>query len=192
MTLLRRTLAPQELGAVRPAATGTKLVEESVESVTICMTRGSSVSVMSGDTRFVQDGGSPRTPGLPNGFGRRCTTLSGRRVRTASWLGVAPTVLFDVGAHFGLFSLAALHYGPSSLCVAIGAVGVRSQMLRLHATLIIRERRLVIRRAAPGAPSAPRHGGRRHSGTRLLRQGGRLATGRDVTLVPPGDVEPWP
>ena len=59
-------------------------------------------------------------------------------------------VFFDVGAHFGLFSLAALHYAPSSFCVAIEPSEFAARMLRLHATLNYPERRLLIRRTAAG------------------------------------------
>jgi FkbM family methyltransferase len=45
-------------------------------------------------------------------------------------------VLFDIGAHFGLFSLAALHYGgPSARAVAVEASRSAARVLRIHAGL---------------------------------------------------------
>ena len=94
-------------------------------------------------------------------------------------------VFFDVGAHFGLFCLAALHYAPSSFCVAIEPSEFAARMLRLHATLNYPERRLLIRRAAAG----------RTVGTTPIVDVGIQARGyfinaggsrpaRDITLVP--------
>jgi len=94
-------------------------------------------------------------------------------------------VLFDVGAHFGLFSLAALHYGPASLCVAIEPSEFAARMLRLHATLNYPERRLVIRRAAAGGAvgtAAMVDVGIQARGYFVKADGSRPA--RDVTLVP--------
>jgi FkbM family methyltransferase len=45
-------------------------------------------------------------------------------------------VLFDLGAHFGLFSLAALHYGgPSARAVAVDASPTATRMIRTQARL---------------------------------------------------------
>ena len=45
-------------------------------------------------------------------------------------------VLFDIGAHFGLFSFAALHYGgPTARAVAVEASKGAARVLRLHARL---------------------------------------------------------
>jgi FkbM family methyltransferase len=60
-------------------------------------------------------------------------------------------ILFDVGAHFGLFCLAALHYAPSARCVAVEPSALAARMLRRHAVLNGVGRRLVIRRAAAGS-----------------------------------------
>jgi len=90
-------------------------------------------------------------------------------------------VFFDVGAHFGLFSLAALHYGPSSLCIAIEPSAFAARMLRLHATLNYPERRLLIRPAAAG----------RAVGTARMVDVGIQARGYFVNAGdarPPGDV----
>jgi FkbM family methyltransferase len=90
-------------------------------------------------------------------------------------------VFFDVGAHFGLFCLAALHYGPSALCVAIEPSEFAGRMLRLHATLNYPERRLLIRRAAAG----------RSLGTARMVDVGIQARGYFITADdsrPAGDV----
>jgi len=94
-------------------------------------------------------------------------------------------VFFDVGAHFGLFCLAALHYAPSSFCVAIEPSEFAARMLRLHATLNYPERRLVIRRAAAGGAvgtAAMVDVGIQARGYFVKADGSRPA--RDVTLVP--------
>jgi FkbM family methyltransferase len=45
-------------------------------------------------------------------------------------------VLFDLGAHFGLFSLAALHYGgPAARAVAVDASPTAERLLRIQAEL---------------------------------------------------------
>lgn len=45
-------------------------------------------------------------------------------------------VLFDLGAHFGLFSLAALHYGgPSARAIAVDASPTAVRMIRIQAQL---------------------------------------------------------
>src|SRR5438105_5499181 len=90
-------------------------------------------------------------------------------------------VFFDVGAHFGLFSLAALHYGPSSLCIAIEPSAFAARMLRLHRTPNYPERRLLIRPAAAG----------RAVGTARMVDVGIQARGYFVNAGdarPPGDV----
>ena len=94
-------------------------------------------------------------------------------------------VFFDVGAHFGLFCLAALHYGPSSLCVAIEPSEFAARMLRLHATLNYPERRLLIRHAAAGGAV----GTARMVDVGIQARGYFVNAGasrppRDVTLVP--------
>lgn len=59
------------------------------------------------------------------------------------------TVLFDLGAHFGLFSLAAIHYGgPSALAVAVDPSPIAANILRVQATLNSCEDRLQIIQAA--------------------------------------------
>ena len=65
--------------------------------------------------------------------------------------------LLDVGAHFGVFSLAALHYGgPTATAVAVDPSGTAAHMLTVHANLNGFSDRLTRR---PG----------------LRRRGGRLA-----------------
>jgi hypothetical protein len=59
-------------------------------------------------------------------------------------------VFFDVGARFGLFCLAALHYAPSAFCVAVEPSLFAARMLRLHGTMNYPHGRLLIRRAAAG------------------------------------------
>ena len=56
-------------------------------------------------------------------------------------------VLFDLGAHFGLFSLAALHYGGANAqAVAIDASPVAERLIRIQAALNgVAERVTVIR-----------------------------------------------
>jgi FkbM family methyltransferase len=57
-------------------------------------------------------------------------------------------VLFDLGAHFGLFSLAALHYGgPSARAVAVDASPTAAEMVRTQARLNGVEDRLDVVRA---------------------------------------------
>lgn len=58
-------------------------------------------------------------------------------------------VLFDIGAHFGLFSLAALHYGgPTARAVAVDPSKIAVRMLLLHARLNRVTKRLQIIPAA--------------------------------------------
>lgn len=63
-------------------------------------------------------------------------------------------VLFDLGAHFGLFSLAALHYGgPAARVVAVEASGSAVRVLRIHARLNqAMDRLTVIHAAATSEP----------------------------------------
>lgn len=94
-------------------------------------------------------------------------------------------VLFDVGAHFGLFCLAALHYAPSAFCVAVEPSEFATRMLRLHATLNYPAGRLLIRRAAAGrSPGTARmvDVGIQACGYFVSAGGARPAA--DVTLVP--------
>lgn len=52
-------------------------------------------------------------------------------------------VLFDLGAHFGLFALAALHYGgPTALAVAVDASPVAIRMINIQTQLNGLEKRL--------------------------------------------------
>ena len=99
-------------------------------------------------------------------------------------------VLFDIGAHFGLFSLAALHYAPSAFCVAVEPSRLAARMLRLHATLNYPERRLLIRRAAAGASVGTARmvdAGIQSRGYFITAEGYRRAG--DVTLVPAVTVD---
>jgi len=58
-------------------------------------------------------------------------------------------VLYDVGAHFGIFSLAALHFGgPQALAVAVDPSAAAARMLRRMARLNATGDRLRIIRAA--------------------------------------------
>jgi FkbM family methyltransferase len=57
-------------------------------------------------------------------------------------------VLFDLGAHFGLFSLAALHYGgPAARAVAVDASPTAVQMVRTQSRLNAMSDRLEVIRA---------------------------------------------
>lgn len=59
--------------------------------------------------------------------------------------------LLDVGAHFGVFSLAALHYGgPTASAVAVDPSGTAARMLALHARLNDCADRLLIVQACAG------------------------------------------
>jgi FkbM family methyltransferase len=61
-------------------------------------------------------------------------------------------VLFDVGAHFGLFSLAALHYGGAGArAVALDPSPTAERMMRIQARLNGAGGRMEIVRAAAGA-----------------------------------------
>jgi FkbM family methyltransferase len=52
-------------------------------------------------------------------------------------------ILFDLGAHFGLFSLAALHYGgPDAVAVAVDASPVAIRMINIQSSLNHLESRL--------------------------------------------------
>jgi FkbM family methyltransferase len=58
-------------------------------------------------------------------------------------------VLFDLGAHFGLFSLAALHYGGASAqAVAVDPSGMAERMLHIQSRLNGVAERLAVLRAA--------------------------------------------
>lgn len=60
-------------------------------------------------------------------------------------------VLYDLGAHFGLFSLAALHYGgPDARAVAVEPSAFACRMLRLEADANAGSTRLTVVRAAAG------------------------------------------
>jgi FkbM family methyltransferase len=60
-------------------------------------------------------------------------------------------VLFDIGAHFGLFSLAALKFGgPDSLAVAVDPSPTAARMLKIQAKLNGAGERLQVVRAAVG------------------------------------------
>jgi FkbM family methyltransferase len=63
-------------------------------------------------------------------------------------------VLFDVGAHFGLFSLASLHYGgPRARAIAIEPSPTAVRILQLHARLNgVVDRLHVVRAAASDSP----------------------------------------
>jgi FkbM family methyltransferase len=65
-------------------------------------------------------------------------------------------VLFDLGAHFGLFSLAALHYGGSGArAVAVDPSPTAARMLATQAGLNgVRDRLTVVRAAASERPGA--------------------------------------
>jgi FkbM family methyltransferase len=59
--------------------------------------------------------------------------------------------LFDIGAHFGVFSLAALHYGgPTAVAVAVDPSPTAARMLRLQARLNGVEERLLVVEACAG------------------------------------------
>jgi FkbM family methyltransferase len=59
--------------------------------------------------------------------------------------------LFDVGAHFGIFSLAALHFGgPGSIAVAVDPSPAAVRMLRWQARLNGLEHRLLVVEACAG------------------------------------------
>lgn len=61
-------------------------------------------------------------------------------------------LLFDVGAHFGLFSLAAVHYGgPAARAVAIDPSPTATRMTRVQAALNRVGKRLAVECAAVGA-----------------------------------------
>jgi len=61
-------------------------------------------------------------------------------------------VLFDAGAHFGVFSLAGLHYGGEmAQVIAIDPSAVACRLLRLHATLNDVQDRLRVVQAAVAA-----------------------------------------
>ncbi len=77
-------------------------------------------------------------------------------------------VLFDIGAHFGLFSFAALHYGgPLARAVAVDPSPVAVRMTRLVARLNGVEDRVAVLGAAAGA----------EEGTLELVDGGVIAAG---------------
>lgn len=58
-------------------------------------------------------------------------------------------VLFDVGAHFGVFSLAALHYGgPNSFPIAVDPSRVATRMIMTQALLNGEVERVTVLRAA--------------------------------------------
>jgi len=60
--------------------------------------------------------------------------------------------LFDLGAHFGLFSLAALHYGdPTSKAVAVDPSPTACRMMRIQADLNGVSRRVKIVQACAGS-----------------------------------------
>ena len=62
--------------------------------------------------------------------------------------------LLDVGAHFGLFSLAALHYGgPEAAAVAVDPSAGATRMIRINATLNGFGRRLTVVTAAAAEQS---------------------------------------
>jgi FkbM family methyltransferase len=59
--------------------------------------------------------------------------------------------LFDIGAHFGVFSLAALHFGgPTAAAVAVDPSPTAARMLRRQAALNGLERRLLVVEACVG------------------------------------------
>ncbi len=63
----------------------------------------------------------------------------------------AGMVLFDIGAHFGLFSLAALHYGgDAAKAVAVDPSPTATRMLKIQARLNRVEERLTVVRSAVG------------------------------------------
>lgn len=58
-------------------------------------------------------------------------------------------VLFDIGAHFGLFSLAALHYGgPKARALAVDPSPVAAKFLRIQSALNNVDERLTVVQAA--------------------------------------------
>jgi FkbM family methyltransferase len=63
-------------------------------------------------------------------------------------------VLFDIGAHFGLFSLAALHYGgPTARAIAVEASSSAVRVLQVHARLNqVTDRLRVVHAAATAQP----------------------------------------
>jgi len=59
--------------------------------------------------------------------------------------------LLDIGAHFGVFSFAALHYGgPTASAVALDPSGTAADMLALHARLNACSDRLLVVQACAG------------------------------------------
>lgn len=84
-------------------------------------------------------------------------------------------VLFDVGAHFGLFSLAALHYGgPSARAIAFDPSPVAIRLLGIQAKLNHRSDRLKSIQASAND----------HSGSRNMVAVGVLASGYYVDASP--------
>jgi FkbM family methyltransferase len=93
-------------------------------------------------------------------------------------------ILFDIGAHFGLFSLAALHYGgPAARVVAVEPSPAACRMLRIQAALNGATAGLTVLEAAAA----------RHSGEQRMLPIGVIAAGYftgDVAGRPPRDLRP--
>jgi FkbM family methyltransferase len=88
--------------------------------------------------------------------------------------------LFDAGAHFGLFTLAALHYGGNAArAVAVDPSPAATRMLRIHADLNGITNRVTIVEAALGS----------RVGRTLLVPVGVIAAGYYVPAEPGGAAE---
>lgn len=81
-------------------------------------------------------------------------------------------VLFDIGAHFGLFSLAALHYGgPKSVAVAVDPSPTAVRIVKIQAQLNNVSERLHVLKASVGE----------HAGAQRMVAVGVLASGYYVS-----------
>lgn len=81
-------------------------------------------------------------------------------------------VLFDIGAHFGLFSLAALHYGgPQAVAVAVDPSPMAARIVKIQSRLNNVAERLHVLKASVGD----------HAGTQSMVAVGIMASGYFVS-----------
>jgi FkbM family methyltransferase len=81
-------------------------------------------------------------------------------------------VLFDIGAHFGLFSLAALHYGgPRAIAVAVDPSPTATRIVKIQAGLNNVSERLHVMKASAGD----------HTGAQSMVAVGIMASGYFVS-----------